>query len=794
MIEKKAKKQKRGSISEEDVSIILQRYTATTILALLNEISQNADVELNWNALVNKTSTGISNAREYQMLWRHLAYRDELVEKFEDGAEPLDDDSDLEYELEPFPFSSEATAEAAACVKVLIASGFPSDSSLQNSSTVEAPLTINIPNGQSFRASSDNSHPSSSMRGMNITVPVSVQRQIVPAVTSAEPSLEGNGPGSANLPPRRKRKPWSKAEDMELFAAVQKYGVGNWAAMLRGGDFKGERTTSQLSQRWAIIKKRFNLNLEATSAASQLSEAQLATRSALFIALDMQNLTAGCTNNPGLKTAPSNSALPTTSGEALGLAQSQQGHVASVQAQTQPQQGPSTSVSAKNQPQKGPNTALPSQNQPQQGPTTSVSAKNQPQKGPNTALPSQNQPQQGPIASDLPQNQPQKGPITALPAQTHPQKGPITALPAQTQPQKGTITALPAQTQPQKVATTALPGQSQPQQGPSTSVLTNNQPQKGPSTALPSQNLSWQGSVASVQVPNQSQQGPVTTKTSPQASLAGPWKCRAMKKPAAKPFSFIDATAVAAGARIADPRRAASFLKAAQSKHAIHIMTSGASSVKPLMPSGTSEVHSNVQCVSADLTAEPVSSPVATSSTLHPGSVRSAIQRAEDTPSPSSSLNVSIQQSNAVTSSPTVEGLVNEEPEAAGEDKGSVSDSLPRETIPENRACVPQNDTGEAVDKNEPAVSNQESDSKNHEGEIRVSVSDSLHKELVQENGACMPRNEPGEGVKEHKPPTSNEECESKDLEAVAECPNEKPLVEGNQVDVAVNLGEQSQK
>ncbi|WRX30136.1 hypothetical protein QQP08_022623 [Theobroma cacao] len=88
MIEK-TKKQKKGSVSEEDISSLLQRYTATTVLALLQEVAQFPGVKLNWNALVKKTSTGISNAREYQMLWRHLAYRDVLLEKLEDGAEPL---------------------------------------------------------------------------------------------------------------------------------------------------------------------------------------------------------------------------------------------------------------------------------------------------------------------------------------------------------------------------------------------------------------------------------------------------------------------------------------------------------------------------------------------------------------------------------------------------------------------------------------------------------------------------------------------------------------------------------
>ncbi|KAL4296676.1 hypothetical protein GQ457_12G016650 [Hibiscus cannabinus] len=620
MIEK-TKKQKKGSISEEDVSTLLQRYTATTVLALLQEVAQYPGVKLNWNALVKKTTTGISNAREYQMLWRHLAYRNSLLEKFDDGAEPLDDDSDLEYELEPCPsVSGETSAEAAACVKVLIASGLPSDSSLANSSMVDAPLTINIPNSQSSRVSSENSQPTCSMRGLNITVPVSVQKQILPAVPSAE-TLEGNGSAGANLPARRKRKPWSEAEDMELISAVQRCGVGNWANILRG-DFKGDRTASQLAQRWTIIKKRLgNLNVEGNSTVPQLSEAQLATRSALSLALDMpdKNLTAACTSNPGLKISSGTSALPATGGEA------------SVQVQRQFQQGPIASAQ--------------SQNHCQQGSISSVSAHNQPQKAPIISTPSQNQPQKGPIAS------------------------------------------------------------------------------------VPSKNLSQQVPVASVQVPNPSQQGPMITKSSPHGSSSSTLRSRvSLKKPPtyfSSTGSILEATAVAAGARIGSPEAAASLLKAAQSKNAIHIITSGGPSVKPLIASGSSshlEVHSNVQ-----------------SSTSHPGPVKSAAQRVEHTPS---SLNFSTQQCNAIASSPTVEGPLKEELEAAVDIKSSATDSLPVEHM--------------------------------------------------RENGALVLKNEPGEGVEEQKEAASNPESELKNLEAVAEHPNEK-LVEGHQVNVKSNTVEECQ-
>lgn len=65
------------------------RYSPTTVLALLQEVAHCPDVKIDWNVLVERTSTGITNAREYQMLWRHLAYRGSLPEKFQDDAQPL---------------------------------------------------------------------------------------------------------------------------------------------------------------------------------------------------------------------------------------------------------------------------------------------------------------------------------------------------------------------------------------------------------------------------------------------------------------------------------------------------------------------------------------------------------------------------------------------------------------------------------------------------------------------------------------------------------------------------------
>lgn len=59
------------------------------MLALLREVAQVTEAKIDWNELVKKTSTGITNVREYQMLWRHLAYRHGLADRLDDTALPL---------------------------------------------------------------------------------------------------------------------------------------------------------------------------------------------------------------------------------------------------------------------------------------------------------------------------------------------------------------------------------------------------------------------------------------------------------------------------------------------------------------------------------------------------------------------------------------------------------------------------------------------------------------------------------------------------------------------------------
>ncbi|KAH0921129.1 hypothetical protein HID58_021147 [Brassica napus] len=268
-------KRRKITISEGDIASLLQRYDAKTILRLLQEMAFYSDVEkMDWNEMVRKTTTGITNAREYQMLWRHLSYRDPLLHVVEDDAHPLDDDSDMECELEASPeVSVEASVEAVAHVKVIAASYVPRNSDILDEATSEAPLTINIP----YALPEGTQEPSESpwlSRGMNITFPVCLQK-----VTSTEGIINGNvSASSSSMPSQRKtRQKWSAEEDADLIAAVKQFGEGNWAHIARG-EFRGRRTASQLSQRWPHLRRRYD---PSTSA----SQSQIAVNHALSLAL-----------------------------------------------------------------------------------------------------------------------------------------------------------------------------------------------------------------------------------------------------------------------------------------------------------------------------------------------------------------------------------------------------------------------------------------------------------------------------------------------------------------------------
>lgn len=129
---------------------------------------------------------------------------------------------------------------------MLIASDYPIDAHPPNSSTIEAPLTINVPKLKALATVSDGSVLANAMQGTNISIPVSVQKQPLSSGTCGE-KRPNSGTSGVTFPPRRRRRGWSTEDDMKLNAAVQKYGERNWANIARG-DFKNDRKASELSQ------------------------------------------------------------------------------------------------------------------------------------------------------------------------------------------------------------------------------------------------------------------------------------------------------------------------------------------------------------------------------------------------------------------------------------------------------------------------------------------------------------------------------------------------------------------
>lgn len=660
MVEK-SKKQK-CSISEEDISNLLQRYAVTTILALLQEVEQFADSKLSWKELVKKTTTGISNAREYQMLWRHLAYREGLDEKLEDVVEPLDDDSDLECELEAFPSTSnEASSEAAACVKVLIASGLPSNSTLQNGSTLEAPLTINIPTGVSCRTDAESSLPSCSMQGMNITVPVTV-----PFTVQKNDSSDPKAPVTG-----KKRRQWSIEEDQELLAAVEKFGPGNWAVMVRG-EFNGARTPNQLAQRYKTILKQRGIAYTGEKEKPfipQLSEAQLATRSALFRALDgpKPNLIAASASNSALKSIPSAS-NPMHK-------QSLQGSIATKSNPVEPSNSMSKSQITVKKLKSAHSTAAPAtaktsdqtQNLSQQG---SVATKAFPKEPP------------GITKSQLAAKKPPTKSTAALPtaaAETSDQ--------AQNLSQQGFIAAKPFVKEPPSFTKSQIAGKKPPAQA--TAAL----PTAAAETSDQAKKLSRQGSIAT--------KSPLEPSSFSKSQTA-------LKRPPANSFSspssLLDATAVAAGARIGSPETAASLLKAAKGNNAIRFTTS-VSNKKPRLPALASTQPEACSGVSN----EAVSTSPRVTAALHSCSVKPSLPPVKNSSSASAvSLNSPSQHNADATGQAAAECHPNQDLEAAKEtkDPNSIPSSAPKEQVQQNGKCSSTNEPcGEPEVKNQEGIS-----------------------------------------------------------------------------------------
>ncbi|XP_051216990.1 uncharacterized protein [Lolium perenne] len=241
---------RKRDLSEDDVYLILHKYSPTQVLTVLQEVSQHAERRrIDWRALVAKTATGITSARDYQMLWRYLAYGHDFVELVDTTAQPLGDESDLEGEIEPSPTpSSDALAEASGFAKILMYG--PSREQASSHRANPEVAVLNTPNEKIPRVPSDK-QLGQSHRLTNGTGPVSNSKQASYTGLSLDP-FDGNGPHKK----KKKPKPWSKEEDADLTTGVHKCGEGNWHDILHKYSFDSARTAVQLSQRWAVISKR----------------------------------------------------------------------------------------------------------------------------------------------------------------------------------------------------------------------------------------------------------------------------------------------------------------------------------------------------------------------------------------------------------------------------------------------------------------------------------------------------------------------------------------------------------
>ncbi|KAL5714386.1 hypothetical protein ACHQM5_016353 [Ranunculus cassubicifolius] len=580
------------SISEEDISLILQRYSASTIISLLQEVAQFPDTKIDWNELVKYTETGIGNAGEYRMLWRHLAYRAEL------GADSFEDDSDLETELEVFPSTSdEASAEAAACAEVLLGSRLPDDDGLLNCTTVEAPLTINIPNCQTPSVDLDNA-TAVCAQGKNITISVYVQREggksagggfcarkrMKPSTENEE--LEGSRSAVGGLPRRKNKKLWSEEEDLELIAAVQRYGESNWID-IANKHFNGNKTTGQVSQRWYIIKKHPDKLNSGVTRKLQLTEAQLATRRAVSHALNMPIV---------------DSLFATRSGKEADAIQSRMQSSSTAVAEntcpgTQIQHTPHKGIS---------NTTL-------KNPLSSASVMHKPVPPNHDAVIQPTEVSTGPISISSSCVQAPLKPLVSDGHDIHsisapaPSKFLLGADPI-TQVRPVAVSAGPIiQSSSAPVPCNSLPGPNpmiQPTANPAKACIPSShapvlgKPLSGPDPVIQPTAVSARAHTRPTCAPVQSKSvsGP-NPKIQPAAVSAGshipPIPTYGPRIPSNFSFavpsnSMIKATAVASGARIASPSTAVSLLKAAQSKNAVHHIKAGVQSVmleKPL--SGT---------------------------------------------------------------------------------------------------------------------------------------------------------------------------------------------------------------
>ncbi|XP_020260033.1 uncharacterized protein LOC109836532 isoform X2 [Asparagus officinalis] len=251
----------------------------------------------------------------------------------------IDDDSDLEFELEISPPARGTdTSQAAEYVKGLMPACFSSECGRQIDSAAEVPSAVeaarNSSTSNSTRADKDNIISADRSNETLGGVPGNKKRRVE--------VFKGNKTTGAE-PASKKRKVWTEEEDMELIAAVQKFGEGNWVTILKGA-FKHDRTAAQLSQRWHILKKRQS-NSNARCSIKQ-SEALDATRLALGRALNTSMVKSFSVKNAGtiqIKVSEACKPLPPQTPNLL-----QETRKISSEASNLPQEAPKGNVSPSN--------------------------------------------------------------------------------------------------------------------------------------------------------------------------------------------------------------------------------------------------------------------------------------------------------------------------------------------------------------------------------------------------------------------------------------------------------------
>ncbi|XP_024383369.1 uncharacterized protein [Physcomitrium patens] len=240
--------------ADTDLAPLVKRYSASTIVTMLREIARCKSPKLDWVMLCKSTVTGITNPKEYQAVWRSLAYRAELEDSFEDNEAPLDDDSDLDVELDPVPTVSAAVAESISSFVKTDLQQHEHDELMEHNA------------GQAGVG-----HQAADNAVVNKQQCAATHGESA-AILSCSTSTKAAYPAAVmnQSDARKRRRLWTPEEDLALIAAVDKYGEGNWTTVLKN-HYDFDRSASQLSQRWALIRKRREVQEKAGYGGSGVS-------------------------------------------------------------------------------------------------------------------------------------------------------------------------------------------------------------------------------------------------------------------------------------------------------------------------------------------------------------------------------------------------------------------------------------------------------------------------------------------------------------------------------------------